>query len=463
MSFDHDPNDALRSAADDLRARTGELPVPAFTPRSSGAGPFAAGVAAAVLAIAGFVGIQRLTGDGSSEIDVAAPTTTQAPATTATEPSTSPANELDLPPLAGTNAQPTSDSQSGLGIVRLTDAPQLGAIAPAFSSSATFNPSGSLFVLYQQGDGHLLFDGNTLEPLGPISISSDDVYNWSWHPTDPDVLFFPDGGSSNRLRELNVRTGGSKVAATFDQCLSVGQGQGFGSTANNTAHMGLLCDTADGEFWMSYNLVDRTTTVASEPTDSGSAPFAAAVDGSLFAVFTGDSIRLLDASLAPTATDPIPAEVSAFAVIQQESTGQPVAITTLYDESDGLNGLAISVNLVTGERFGLIDDRDGFPPSGAQIAGTLNAGRVAIATANTSDNSESVAGAYVGQITLLTPGAEPDEQILAAHRMSEGSYQGTEWGDDSILALDPLGRYVLFSSDWGTRAATNTYAILIDR
>lgn len=464
MNFENEPHDALRSAVEDLRAGTDHLPVPEFSPRSSTAGPFAAGVAVALLAVAGVFGIQRLTSDSTSEVEVAGPTTTQTQSSEPTAPPTSTAEDALLPPLAGGATQPFVDAEVGVEIVRVTGAQPGGAIAPAYSNSATFNPSGSLFVLYEQGEGHWLYDGNTLAPVGPISIGSDDVYNWSWHPTDPDVLLHPDGGDSNRLRELNVRTGGSKVAATFDQCRSVGQGRGFGSTANHTAHMGLLCDTDAGQFWMVYNIVDGGVILAPEPTDSGSAPVSASVDGSLFAVFANESVRLLDSSLSPTDADPVPGDASALAVIRRSTDGQPVAVTTLYDEQDGSNGLAISFDLVTGERFGLIDDRVGFPPSGARMAGSFDSGSVAIATATVEgDVGQSVAQSYVGQITLLTPGAEPQETNLGAHRMSPGTYQGSEWGDDTILAVDPQGRYVLFSSDWGTQRATNTYAILLDR
>ncbi len=492
-----DFDDVLRSAAQDLRVETDNLTPPEFTPRSSSVGPFAAGIAVAVLAIAGVFGLRTLLQDGGNEdLEAVAPpettittSTTNATSTTGTSDGADggPVSELTLPPPMPLDLQnavqhgdpvalteTTSSSlpagpgtewtepDFGTSIVQVTDAPVGGTITPVYSTSQTFNPSGSLVILYQQGEGHELYDGNTLAPLRELSIVSDDVYNFSWHPTQESLIYFSDwdGGESNRLIELDVRTGARRVAETFEACDRIGQGRGIGSTANGTGVMGLLCTQADGEHWMTYNLLTGEV-VISELVDQGeTAPTSASPDGTLFAAITDTAIRVLDGDLQPTPQDPIIVRADAQAVTIGGADAHPLALVTLTGDRES-NGLVIAFDLVTGDRRSLLDDSTGSQAVGnGQLSTTLSAGVVAAVTRA----ADSGAGApYQGEILLVDTGPDVTIYRLGRHRMSFDLGFGFEWGSTPFIALDPLGRYVLFSTDFGSGTAVNTFAVQLDR
>ncbi len=475
-----DLDDRLRSAADDLRSGTSDVAAPNFAPRRSGGGVLAA-VAIVILALAAFAGLESLTDVDGINIDQASDGESPAPA-----PSPDGTEQPDRGPLLGvhpvaldsllTNGDPVPSTDivapNLLGdvawlepdfrtkILRLTEMGDGEVTAPMRSSTQAFNADGSAFLLYREnaeGGSHVLFDGRTLQEIGPVAVGARDIGDFTWHPSDPDLLYFPDP-LKNELIETNVRSNISRSAVTFDQCDQVDQGLTSGSTGGATGYLGLLCRVEDQNFHMVHDLATGTTVLANVPTAARVAPVSASPDGSIFVVVEEDRVAVLNGDLSPASISPIPEDVNRYALSVNSETGEPVLVFSSYDTDQG-PGLAIVFNLITGTRTDILseDEGDGFPPSEIGLASSAEAGLVA-AISRTPDPNNT--GAWFGEVVLIDPTSGITYR-LGHHRMSIAEAVGG-WGSASV-AISPDATLVLFSSDWGSGKAIDTYAIPLTR
>lgn len=489
MNSELDPTNLdaqLRSAADDVRAGLGDVEPPAFQPPSPAGGRVAIAALAviAVIALGGGwllarnqdptptrIDVTDTTLDSTAPTDVpstAVPSTavpsTGIPATStpiATDPVALQSGLVDASDLPVSDMEQPSreefaiEPDTGVSIRRLTDSANGVATQPVWSRTQTYNADGSLLLFYRTRDGdtpsaHIVIDVLTGELVTELNLDGrSDIENVSWDPLAPNVLVFQRG---NELVDVDVRSGEMTIRAVFRECSSIGNGDSAGSTMSSTGLMGLVCDLADGGMqWLAFDrpesemITGDSATVDAAPIPSVSGEFVAVLDNQKILVFDS-SLDLLDT---------VAIEASSF-TMAQDRTGNDVLVAAVYGGATP-EGTVVIVTLATGAVDVIVGPDSGYPypPTGTRLSTAATDAPHLVAIATTVESSDG--GVLENEIMLLEiDGADSVLHRLAHHRSSGGDIGS--WPGTTMVAVNPDGSSILFSSDWGT-GAIDTYEI----
>jgi hypothetical protein len=171
------------------------------------------------------------------------------------KPVTGPDKRRPTPSAKPTRGKSFPDEAFRTCVVRVTDhaADRVPGFARNdYSRRQAFNADNSKIVVAAQDGSWHYYDVNTQRHLGSLKGVGGDAEP-QWHPTDPSLLFhFPPFGIGMQIKELNIATGKSRVAADLASRLKAvwpkahtAWTKGEGSPSVDARYWGLMVDDAD--------------------------------------------------------------------------------------------------------------------------------------------------------------------------------------------------------------------------
>lgn len=350
--------------------------------------------------------------------------------------------------------QSAKDAEFGTTIRRITEVSAGSGndpvIKPMYSTISAWNADESRLLLFSVADGaHLLYDGKTYAPLGPLDINPADIEQVYWHTTDPDVLFYVDGKDFIRY---HVGAKSKEVLTTFDFCsgnASGGSDPLFMSW--DSARIGLGCDDQVFVYDIAQNKIIAQKTIAENP---------AQITPSGKLAYLSDSGRVMDASLTEVRTLDLvePWGHASLSMVAGHDTWNGAVYDPGPSGNDDIGSL-VTWDLETGASKVVIGPKTGWPyPPTTHISGMAYKQPGWVFVSTIGDTS--------GQGTLDLENLIADTNTGKVCRIG----RHRSWGKDNQKLVEaywaephtvpsPSGTRAVFGSDWGNGDTVDTYVV----
>ena len=337
------------------------------------------------------------------------------------------------------------DPEFETAIRRITNAASNTAIKPAYSTVPAWNADETYLILYQTNNGkHNLYDGTTYAFIKSLPISPTDLEHFAWHPTDPDLLYYP---SNKRLYRYHVSAGQNEMVYDFGADNNAGSSFGFGDDPEyGCSWDGNLWGFSDGSNMYAFDLGTKSCSKKNGAQDIQPWPYPS---GTGF-FHLGD---LLDKSLNPQGSLDIENPYD-HAGIGMLANGHDVHIGVAYDGSP--TGTVVVSDITDGSQRCVVGQPTGYPypPSGTHISTHIfdHPGFIAV----------SIVGNHTGatlldnELLLIDCNADGKVCRVCHHRSWGKDGPQGYWAEPHAVA-SPSGTRIAFGSDWGGTNTVDTY------
>jgi hypothetical protein len=363
--------------------------------------------------------------------------------------------------------QAVTDPQFGTTLRRITAvAESEGAnavIKPLYSTIQAWNADESYLILYHKGKGHELYDGETYQFLGQLTlVSPTDFEQILWDPEERDIFYYPSNYNAvPNLYRHRVSTGANEVVRNFGgicptgdwgALLSLGSDPMYLSWANGSKVVGLQCGTKKFLYDIENDQVLGSTSVSGtevtfQPGPSGQ-----------FAYAYGN---VYDAALHLLRSLPL-ANPYEHASLGRTSDGHDTLNMVIFDPPAGGAqedhvGSLVRFDLDSGAEKVLIGMANGYPypRGGTHISAVAHQRSDWIAVCSVGDPAGlgvldqeiALANAVTGKVCRV-----------AHHRSYAGEGRWGYWSEPHVV-ISPRATRLLFGSDWGNGASVDTYVV----
>jgi hypothetical protein len=160
------------------------------------------------------------------------------------------------------------DQDYGTTIRRITDVVKQfnrDVAMLTYNTVPILNRDESLGIIYTtskegsgKGAGHFLINGKTYEVIRPLGLNPSDIEHLFWHPTDPDVLFFPTNygkgatnsfGTHPSINKVKISTAEVTELAWFSDLPNISFGHPK-YMARDGSKLGLFSMNGNVTFWL---------------------------------------------------------------------------------------------------------------------------------------------------------------------------------------------------------------------
>ncbi|PCC67191.1 hypothetical protein SAMN02745121_08698 [Nannocystis exedens] len=345
------------------------------------------------------------------------------------------------------------DAEFGTTIRRITSVEPVGenpVIKPAYSTIAAWNTDETRLILYDVSKGHLLYDGETYEPLKSLPIAPPDLEQFYWHGSEPSIVLYVHGKT---LVRFDVDTEVEEPVHTFDFCggpVSAGSDPLFSSWDSD--RLGLGCDDQVFVFDVATNSVLGQQTLGENPAQ-------VAPSGAL--AYLSDTGRVTDPALNVLRTLDL-AEPWGHASLGRLTNGHDTWNGVVYDAGPGGNddiGMLVTWDLTDGTSKVIVGPKTGYPypPAGHISALAIHRpGWVVVSTIG------DPAGQGLLDLELLLADTNTGQVCRAGRHRSWGHHNmqiGEPYWAAPTAVPSPSGTRILFGSDWGGGGTVDTYVV----
>lgn len=359
------------------------------------------------------------------------------------------------------------DPAFGTKITRLTDAGPGGVIKPAYSTTQAWNADGGFMVLYSRVGGahHELYNGKPpYNFIKNLAIAPVDIEQFYWHPTDPDILFYP--STDWALVKFHVSTGQKEVLYQFPKTGAYAYADSHAFMSWDAKHIGLKIKEGQMKGYV-FHLDTATLSEAPFPDPDGAGPLQPNPDdhGPLMSA-TGDLVywdgsvynnqlvllRKLDLSNAHE-----------HACLARYADGRDTYNATSFDgtaTNQNSVGALVVHEMANGQSRVLIGPTTGYPytPSGTHVSAVAfkNPGWVALSSAGTGD------GQVVLDNEIYLANTNPGSEIvmrLAHSRTTPKDKSKLGYWSEAHPTIHPAATHIIFASDWGNTGQVDTYVL----
>ena len=369
----------------------------------------------------------------------------------------------------------------GAQITRITNSGSDQATTPMYSTIPAWNADGSLLMLYQWGNGHVLYDGRTFASVGSLSCQTStgghpfpsDVEHVMWDPSNPDIVRFPSRyapdsrGPLPILYKCNVRTHEATIEHDFStaptSCAAGTDELTMGADPQwyPGGLVGLQCgNNANNSSWHGKKFIYDVNTGKVYTPRSG-AEFAGAAEAPIAApsgsrVYFNGSVYDNDLNLVRSLNLASPYE---HANVGRSKGGNDFYYAVDFDGSDP--GAVIAHDMNSGQAVSLVSEGTGwgYPGSGIHITSIISDARGAgwtVASVVGETTSDRLAGEF-----LLTNVDTKAVCRVGRHRSRAGNggygYESEPHPVPHVLADGTLE--IVFGSDWGGQSLADTYVM----
>lgn len=372
------------------------------------------------------------------------------------------------------------DPQFGTTIRRITDIEssvtgEQAVLKPMYSTVQAWNADESYLILYQRGEGHHLFTGDTYQFIRPLDITPADLEEVFWHFTDPDLLFYVEPYYINeenpgqRLIRYHVSSDTKEVVRSFADICTINEGVVGGGDVQmmswDSDVIGLRCVNEPARFFGYRISTDTVTSILTSGVGNDYLPWyapQAAPSGNRFFL----DFDVLDSNLN-------------FVRRLNMGNVEHSSLGKLSNGNDGFFGVAfaegpqggcgpgslIAHDLTDGSCRTLVGEENGYPypPSGTHVSALahLRPGWVAISGIGVANGGETAqAGQEVLDNELLLVNTAPGGEICrVAHHRSFGDGGPHGYWSEPHVVISPSCTRLLFGSDWEGGASVDTYVV----
>lgn len=364
---------------------------------------------------------------------------------------------------------PSIEPEFSTSIIGVTEAEAGEVVVPVPGGAPSWNADGSLLVLYEQTEGwtgHALYDGRTFQRLRGLDLDPADVEELYWDPGDADRLFhvsegdFGVDGSTHALMAYSVNAASSTPVHHFAGCDDVHSKGVARPISDDGRRLGFLCRSGDGLELVAVDL--GTDSQIRQPATTGDVGPVPTPAGDGYVVLSESGVlKLLDLELQPTGRS-FTVGTNLFLLTATED-GRQLFVTTVYDEPADAIGSVVAFDLATDRATVVVGQQSGFPypPSGTRLATSAGGnGLVAVAMIGRTETAgQDTLDGEILVVDLNRP--EPTMGRLGHHRAALVNRDIETYFAAPSPAIDPAGRRVLFSSDWG-EDRVDTFMIDLD-
>ncbi len=358
--------------------------------------------------------------------------------------------------------QAVTDPEFGTTIRRITNVGVGEVIKPVYSTMPAWNADESYMILWHRTDqGHHLYDGKTYAYIRKLNINATDLEQVVWHPTDPDVFFYPESrysaGWIERLVRYHISTDVKETVRDFTLDGVSGYNFGFGADplycSWDGTIFGLIATESDLMFAydVSQNKLGTIKSVPLYTTHPAPAP-----SGTLFfwrgnvLDFNMNTLRSLDL-----------ASHQEHASLGKLANGRDMYFAVAFDPGPGGSdiGTLVAHDMTDATSRVIIGPVNGYPypPSSTHISALTfqHPGLVCVSVMGFAKDGQTLL-----DNELLLANANPGGRVYrAAHLRTKGKDGPLGYWAEAHASTSPSGTRIVFASDWEGLNEVNTYVV----